>query len=200
MFFLKYNINDLSRCIEKNNIKKLTEILPKIADINEVFEYKNVKKLNIIIYSIYVNAGIDIIKLLLDNGADVNFRDENRNTPFLYAALYSDNIELFDMLKEYGADINALNVINANAVMAAVYNGYNILEKLIKMGININNQNTGGWSALMSVALDKKPLEMAKLLIDNGADINIKNKSDKTALDIAKEVDYKEMADLLQTK
>ena len=41
-------------------------------------------------------------------------------------------------------------------------------------------------------------LEIVKFLIENGADINIKNNDGKTALDFAEENDYKNIIELLK--
>lgn len=54
-----------------------------------------------------VNMGnIDTVKALLENGADVNWRDMNGNTPLLAAANTGD-AEMIRMLLSFGADREA---------------------------------------------------------------------------------------------
>lgn len=174
--------------------------VPKVVDINGQILFKadlisddkqnkkfiRIEKASPLIIAIIYNHSINLIKTLIKQGADINLCDENKNSPFLYAALYYSNPEIFDVLIEAGADKNAVNVLDANALMIAVYNSnIEILKKIISLGLDVNWKNKGGWTALMSVALDSRPIEIAALLIENGANIEIKNKIGNSAFEIA---------------
>lgn len=50
-----------------------------------------------------------------------------------------------------------------------------LAKELLSTGVNINEQNKGGQSAL-GIAVKKGFLDIAELLIDHGANINITNK------------------------
>ncbi len=72
------------------------------------------------------------------------------------------------------------------------------LEKvLLKYGVNsVNETQFDGWTALMDTALfDDK--EAAIVLLDNGADIEMKDSDKRTALFIAVEFENRDMAELL---
>jgi ankyrin repeat protein len=68
---------------------------------------------------------------------------------------------------------------------AVVTNNREALQQHLDAGTNINEKDPfGGSSPLISAALFDKP-EMAKLLIDAGADINFQNNDGSTALHVA---------------
>ena len=49
----------------------------------------------------------DIIKLILDKGADVNASNKHENTALHIAIAYSSNIKVIMALLDRGADVNA---------------------------------------------------------------------------------------------
>jgi len=63
------------------------------------------------------NKNIEIAKLLLENKADVNWKDGFNSSAILYATS-SGNIEMVKLLLEYGADIND-NDGKGNTVLTA---------------------------------------------------------------------------------
>lgn len=58
------------------------------------------------------------MKSLLENNADVNWRDGFNSTPLMYAAS-KGNIEIVDLLLKYGADINANDGMGNTVLTAA---------------------------------------------------------------------------------
>ena len=56
------------------------------------------------------------VSFLLENGANVNARDEDGNTPFLHACKNAASREILSMLADYGADEDATNNKHQTAV------------------------------------------------------------------------------------
>ena len=90
----------LENAINQNDSNKVHELLKKGA-LAKRKDYFPLKK------AIYL-GNRDIVKMLLDNGADSNHTDNYQNMP-LYLALKSQNpLFLVDLLIHYGADVNYL--------------------------------------------------------------------------------------------
>ena len=66
---------------------------------------------------------LEIAKLLLANGADVNRRDEDKATPLYFAAVGSF-VKVARLLLVYGADINARDKARETPMDGAVFFGH----------------------------------------------------------------------------
>src|SRR5215813_9291518 len=64
------------------------------------------------------NEDAQVVRKLLDNGADVNARDAEGNTPLILASFYASP-ECVELLIEKGADVNAANKAGATALIRA---------------------------------------------------------------------------------
>ena len=102
--------NQFYNACENGNIIELQNVLPQISDINK----PNEKGWNAIILAAF-NHHIEIIKLLLQNGADINSTNANGTTVFMYAktkVLENNNYEILDFLLANGAAINVRDFKN----------------------------------------------------------------------------------------
>jgi ankyrin repeat protein len=63
---------------------------------------------------------IEIVQLLLENGADVNPQGEDLDTP-LRSACYGGYIEIVQLLLEKGADVNAQGKDSDTPLRSACY-------------------------------------------------------------------------------
>lgn len=81
---------------------------------------------------------LDLMKLLITAGADVNKRNSDMDTPLLVAC-YAENIEAVKLLVEHGADVNAAELYGVTSLMEAVTeNQVEVIEILLKAGANPN--------------------------------------------------------------
>lgn len=122
-----------------------------------------------------------IFTLLLDLGADISLTDKNGNTALHIAAIGDDKI--LNMLIKRGADLNARNIKGQTALFDASVFGYlGNMRDLISSGANVNLEDHWGNTALFyGIAR----VEIVKLLIENGAFVNKKNKKGVSALEEA---------------
>jgi|GEM_PF-7135394 len=137
---------------------------------------------------------LEMVKLLLEGGADVNASGESRfpsGPPFgeeytaLTAATEKGHLETTRVLLEAGADPNRLNPL-----LAAVYNNdRDAVQLLIKYGALIErpygSENDDRVHSALVDACRHGMIEMVQLLIDEGAHVNARDGSGNTALTYA---------------
>jgi ankyrin repeat protein len=116
---------------------------------------------------------IGIAKLLLKAGANINMISENSisiGKPPLVASVQSNKYNMVKFLLSKGANVNLIDFeFNWSALMYASLHGHiEIAKLLIKAGAAVNLKNKYGRTAL-SIALDAKHKEIAKLLKAHGA-------------------------------
>lgn len=139
-----------------------------------------------------------LVQALIKAGADVNVQDEKGNTALRYAA-GAGNYESVRILLESGADVNAKNSEGRTALMSAATFKFNLamVQLLLDFKADVNAQNDDGYTALMQAA-DWGNTKVVKLLLDAGADVNMRTKAKRlTALDLARKGGYKEVMQML---
>ena len=132
--------------------------------------------------------GTDVITVLIDNGAEVDARDDRGFTPLRYAAGSSDDPRVLRTLINAGANVNVQNLNGSTPLsMAAQFNkNPEIVRVLINAGAKLNTRDGSGNSPLMnSVGYGGSGPEVLTLLINAGAEVNARNNKGRTALDIA---------------
>ncbi|KAG8133687.1 hypothetical protein E2320_011453 [Naja naja] len=135
----------------------------------------------------------DLVKIFLEcSTVDVNLEGEAGNTPILVAC-YKDNAEALKLLIENGGDIVRANNMGCMPVHAAAFSGSKLcLEIIIKRGEelgyspakHINFTNNKKCSPL-HLAVQSRDLEMIKMCIEYGAQIDLKQSDNCTALHFA---------------
>ena len=118
---------------------------------------------------------------LLNQGADVNAKDNNSNTP-LHDAVRWNTPETADVLLKHGAEISARNNGSVTPLhSAAGENAYKIAQVLLKHGAEINAKDGGGATPLHYAAVENAH-KAAQVLLKHGAEINAKDKKGNTPL------------------
>jgi ankyrin repeat protein len=150
-------------------------LLQKGADVNsrrERSRFTNITQLKftpLMTACLYENADNEIIKLLIDNGADINAQSFLGET--------------------------ALKIASGRRVAkSGVHTGVKdtIIEKLLlDNGADVNIRDKRNRTALME-ASKVNNIELVKLLLDHGADVNIKDNQDKTAYMITSDPNIKQ--------
>ncbi len=139
----------------------------------------------------------DLVKLLLDSGADAN--GSTLRETALMRACCGGNEENVKLLLDCGADVNALDDDSGyTALIAASMEGHKeIVKHLLDCGadVNVRDKQLGLTALIWTATLGHT--EIVRLLLDNGADVNITSNDGSTALMELSSNGHKEIAKLL---
>jgi ankyrin repeat protein len=114
------------------------------------------------------------VKLLLQQGANVDAQNSKGWTPLIFAGL-AGNKNIVHALIEKGADVNRKSTTEtgSTALCFAVEGGsLEAVKDLLDHGANVNGKSTNGMTPLGYAAIHGK-IKEAKFLIANGADVNL---------------------------
>jgi ankyrin repeat protein len=145
---------------------------------------------------------IDALRVLLQQGADVNRAQGDGTTALHWAAIRND-LEIGRLLIRFGANANAATRIGALSplYLAATAGNAAMISELLKAGASAKATNSvNGTTALMKAAAAGSA-ESAKLLLDHGADANARESGlGQTALMFAAAADRADVVTLLAAR
>ncbi len=124
----------------------------------------------------------DLVMILLENGAEIDFVDYYNNHTALSIAISNRHYDIAKLLIKQGANING--VLNGDRkskppLFEVIKNGdKNMATFLLKNGANINATNDSRESVLMQ----SWNVEINEWLIKQGANVNLKDNNGNTAL------------------
>jgi len=131
---------------------------------------------------------VEIAKLLIKKGADVNAVDEFAGETPLFYAIHGDDFDQFDpaeslktikLLIKKGANINIKNKTGESPLMVSLRKSNKIALLLIRKGADLNATDTIGRTALHLAYMYSNATVIAEL-IRRGADVNAKDKQGLT--------------------
>lgn len=138
----------------------------------------------------------DLIKTLIESGANINQADIFDCTPLLFVTFQND-AELIKILCEFGADPNKPNKEGITPLFYAIQDGhYRAVEQLIKNGAMVNYKLSDGNMALFA-AVKANNDSIAALLIRNKALVNETDSLGLSPLHYASGYGFPYMANLL---
>ena len=136
---------------------------------------------------------VDVAKLLIKAGADINVKDSFGGTAFMYA-VDGGHADIVKLLIEAGADINAKLPFpyggrGYTALMrAAALGDTELVKVLIEAGADVNAEERIYSETALLVATKEfyeeaaTDVQLMKILIEAGADVNAKDRNGDTAL------------------
>jgi len=155
---------------------------------------------------IALNQGhIETARILIDAGADVNTRYDNKST-VLHGVVWSGKVESAKLLIERGAVIDKRDENGETPFLLAAKLGYKEIVKLLLVkGVDVNSVNEDRETALHISLQERTSYDneqdhegTARLLIEHGADINIKDARGNTPLYYALASGFEDIAEILR--
>jgi len=160
------------------------------------------------------NGYASIVQELLSKSADVNLRNSDGLTA-LYGALSTGHSEIAEVLMAKDTDINVFGTLGMNLLTLVVgRNDTTMARKLIERGFDLKREiiinewdgkkhieyhSTAGGMALVAAA-SQGNLELIRLLLDRGVDVNSRGLMGRTALMYAGDYGKEEVARFLLSK
>ena len=140
----------------------------------------------------------EVVKVLLDNKADVNVsRPTDGITPLIVAA-NRGHTEIVKLLLANNANVNvSRHTDGVTPLYSAAYNGHTeVVKLLLANNADVNVSDTDGVTPLYIAACNGHT-EVVILLLDNNADLNASTHTGATPLYIAAQKGHTEMVKLL---
>ena len=147
------------------------------------------------------NGDLRALKILVENGADVNKKEGDWSALMLASA--NRNIEAVKYLLSIGADLEIKyggGFPHFTALgWAAVYGFTDIAKILVDNGADTNCVEEDGTTLLMHILITEDPNpEVIQLLLENGADASATSKGGITPLQVATSYGHIEIAKMIQ--
>jgi ankyrin repeat protein len=137
-------------------------------------------------------TNLEKVRLLVDAGADVNTRSKQGMTPLLIAASNAGSIEIVRLLLAKGAEVNSKR--DSGTAAAAAPDPSDPLAKRRR-----HSGSEGGYTPLLTAA-SANDLEMVRLFVEKGLDVNAATRRGDTALHFAAGAGNVTMVKLLLAK
>ncbi len=171
-----------------STLRNLQEVLRKLDDVKgkqdnatrilEILSKQSSANYSKIIFEdlvLAIRAGHkEVALVLIDRGADVNFKNKSGSTPLIEAVSKNGLEEVAFALISKGANVNDKNVDGNTPLILAAKNGLEEVSLiLINKGVDINAKNNLGSTPLIEATRNGLE-EVALTLINKGANVNDK--------------------------
>lgn len=144
------------------------------------------------------NGNREMLQALISVGADVNSRNESKETVLMMLGAEATPDMVWDLIHA-GAKLESKDDEGDTPLIeAATVNNLGVLQTLLQAGAKVNAKNDEGQTALM-LAASNDMMKNVKALIAAGADMNACDNDGKTALDYALDEGNEKVVKLLQS-
>lgn len=163
----------LFEAVEIDDVDLVRESLTHGADVHAIVDGRSILSASLSLRK-RDEENIEIIQLLLEAGASPNRRSEDGKT-VLYWAVFSEEKDIVQLLLSAGATVEAEEPEDGHtSVHSAAENGNReIMELLLSAGgKSVLNKFDYSYRTPLMWAAEKGELEVVRMLIDAGADVN----------------------------
>ena len=150
-----------------NSLPNVKMLLEAGANVN----HQDGDNCTALMLAVKFKASIDVVKLLLDYGADTHITNDWELNALDYSAMVN-HFEATELLIARGADVNKKDSLNTTALMRAACNdSAEVAEILLKHGADVNARDgwMKGWTPLFHAAY-KNSSRTVRVLLKYGAD------------------------------
>ena len=130
----------------------------------------------------------------LDEGLDIQSKDESGDSLLHYAAEFNSNPRLITLLLDRGAEIDALGWSMTPLHLAALKNVAPVVALLLDRGADLMARARDSGYTPLHYAAGNEDVEVLSLLLERGADATVANGSGTTPLHIATQYPGREFA------
>jgi len=139
----------------------------------------------------------EIVRELVESGADVNIMVPVRRLTPLHAATMNGDIDIVTFLVDQGAEVNSADDEGGTPILAACWMGQlPVVEFLVGKGADIHARTNYG-SCLLHAATNSGNFELVRYLVEKGIDVNARADNGAAALHIAAAIGSKEIVAFL---
>ena len=123
-----------------------------------------------------------ILKKLLESGADVSVVEDSRIMTMAHLAAEHDDPDSLRILADYGADLDARDMSGMTPLHLASGSGrVSCMRFLLSKGVNIEARDSNSHSPLLTAAKNEQDAALA-LLLEKGAEVDVCTEAGTTAL------------------
>lgn len=142
---------------------------------------------------------LNVAKLLLDQGADVNIGiQEILRTP-LQIAVFHGFLEMADLLIKHKADVRAKDVLGLNIAHHAIdANKLEAVEYCVEnLGIHTETRDNNGLTLLLRAIVTKASLDIIRFLLDNKASQSVRDNNKMSILQHVRMMNDQSLVEML---
>ncbi|MCM8525131.1 MAG: ankyrin repeat domain-containing protein [Lentisphaeraceae bacterium] len=178
------NLKVLNDLINKENIEEFTKMKVLIKD--EKGNFKQVKELRSPLMFAVESQKMEVVKFLLNKGANINGVTDTRETAYTLACK-NGFLEIMELLSKYGANIQIKMRYPDSPWIVAMdeYKGLEIIKSLFKHGLSKDISDFRGNNPLHIAFMKDKP-KIAKYLLEIGISYLKANDDGKIAEELVK--------------
>ena len=180
------SFNELAASIYNRDLEKVKELIESGADVNISQELSGSSPLMV---ACALEGTENVIRYLMENGAEVKVKDRKGYTPLMWAS--ENSLAAVNMLIEAGARADAVAKDGMTPLIRSVFGiitgdvTTEVCDTLLAHGADINaalsNSSADGLTALL-FASNKKMPGLVSYLVSKGADVDHQEATGQTAL------------------
>ena len=182
---------NLSLAIQKNNIPLIKHYLQKDPSLKTRVLTHNQDGNTIYHETLKYNSGNNLYYIFKQATKDMAYRQNLNGDTILHMAMCLDTTNPIIFCLKLGCDINEQNNLGETPIYCAIKNNLiNNVRIAINNISNLDLKNKEGDTPLLaSLRLEKKNVDMVRLLVERGSDINTKDSEGKNALQIINNIE-----------